>query len=93
MRPADSQGGREAFETQLVDWLNRRYRRPGASIGRDTPLFQDRWLDSIRILELIAWTEQAIGRPIPDEMIRMDRFRSVATIARTFAGGLDDATR
>ena len=77
---------RERFETELLRWLNRRYLRPGASIGRETGLFQERWLDSIRILELIAWTARAIGRPIPDEQIRMDHFRSVAAIARTFAG-------
>jgi len=91
MRPNALRRGREAFETELVGWLNRRYHRPGASIGRDTPLFQERWLDSIRILELIAWTEQAIGRAIPDELIRMDHFRSVATIARTFLGEADHA--
>ncbi len=80
---------RERFETELLAWLNRRYLRPGASIARETGLFQERWLDSIRILELIAWTERAIGRSIPDEEIRMDRFRSVAAIASAFAG--DDA--
>ena len=78
---------REEFETELLDWLNRRFLRPGASIGRETGLFQERWLDSIRIRELIAWTERAIGRTIPDEQIRMDHFRTVAAIAETFAGG------
>ena len=78
---------REEFETELLDWLNRRFLRPGASIGRETGLFQERWLDSIRILELIAWTERAIGRTIPDEQIRMDHFRTVAAIAETFAEG------
>ena len=78
---------REEFETELLDWLNRRFLRPGASIGRETGLFQERWLDSIRILELIAWTERTIGRTIPDEQIRMDHFRTVAAIAETFAGG------
>ena len=78
---------REEFETELLDWLKRRFLRPGASIARETGLFQERWLDSIRILELIAWTERAIGRTIPDEQIRMDHFRTVAAIAETFAGG------
>ena len=77
---------RERFETELLAWLNRRYLRPGASIVRETGLFQERWLDSIRILELIAWTERVIGRSIADEEIRMDRFRSVAAIASAFAG-------
>jgi acyl carrier protein len=84
---------REAFEAELVDWLNRHYQRPGASIGPHTLLFQERWLDSIRILELIAWTERALGRSIPDELVRMDHFRSVATIARIFVGEVENAGR
>ena len=82
---------RERFETELLDWLNRRYLRPGASIGRETGLFQERWLDSIRILELIAWTERAIGRAIPEELIRMDHFHSVAAMAGTFVRDEHDA--
>jgi len=82
---------REAFEGELLDWLNRHHGREGRFIRRDTALFRERWLDSLAILELIAWTERAIGRTIPDEQIRMDHFRSVADIALQFVRGDDDA--
>jgi len=81
----------EAFEGELLDWLNRHHGREGRFIRRDTALFRERWLDSLAILELIAWTERAIGRTIPDEQIRMDHFRSVADIALHFVRGDDDA--
>ena len=51
-----------------------------------TPLFADGLIDSIRILEIIAWVEQAIGRQIPDAQIRMDNFFSVERIAEVFLG-------
>lgn len=82
MRPAES------FEARMVAWLNARFARPGAPlIEADTALFAGRLIDSIRILELIAWTERAIGREIPDVEIRMDNFRSVARIAEVFVEG------
>jgi hypothetical protein len=76
---------RSAFVSQMIGWLNRRF---GESLGvefrGDTPLFDGGRINSIRILELIAWTERAIGRPIADASIRMDNFRSVQRIADVF---------
>ena len=75
---------REIFVRDTVAWINRRLVPPGRVVHATTPLFADGLIDSIRILRLIAWTEQAIGRRIPDEQIRMDHFRDVAQIADTF---------
>jgi acyl carrier protein len=50
----------------------------------DTPLFDEGWLDSLKILQLIAFLETESGRTIPDELIVMDRFRTVAVIIRNF---------
>lgn len=73
---------RPRFMEDAAAWLTRRF-LPGARIGPDTPLFEG-LMDSIRILELIAWTERALGRRIPDRMIRMDHFRTLRAIAETF---------
>ena len=70
--------------TPLLTWLNARYAPPGRTIGAETPLFEGRLIDSIRVLELIAWTERAIGREIADVEIRMDNFRTPARIAEVF---------
>jgi acyl carrier protein len=69
----------------MVEWLNERFAPPGIRIGADTRLFADRLIDSIRILEIIAWVETAVGRRIPDREIRMDNFQTVERIARVFA--------
>lgn len=70
----------------LVPWIDRRLAPEGVRIGPDTELFADGLIDSMKILLLIAWTERAIGRPIPDEQIRMDNFRTPRRIAAVFAG-------
>jgi acyl carrier protein len=75
---------REMFVRETVAWINRRLVPPGHVVEPTTALFADGLIDSIRILRLIAWTEQAIGRRIPDEQIRMDYFRDVERIAEKF---------
>jgi acyl carrier protein len=84
---------REALEQELVAWLNERFAPDGPLIHADTLLFSSGLLDSLRILELIAWTERAIGREIPDRAIRTDNFASAARIAGLFAAGGPDAHR
>ena len=82
---------REHFIDEMVAWLNRRFGGPTNTVFRaDTALFARGRIDSIRILELIAWTERAIGRTIADEQIRMDNFSSVRRIAEVFGGAMSD---
>lgn len=50
----------------------------------DTPLFEDGWIDSFKILKLIAYVELLTGREIPDEEIVMKNFRTVNTIVEYF---------
>ncbi len=50
----------------------------------DTPLFDGGRIDSLKILTLIAFLENKVGRKIPDEQIVMDRFRTINVIARSF---------
>ncbi|HKR10234.1 MAG TPA: hypothetical protein VJS39_13660 [Gemmatimonadaceae bacterium] len=56
------------------------------SITRETRLFEDRVVDSLKILELIAFVQSAIGRKIPDSQIVLANFRSIETISRVFTG-------
>lgn len=53
----------------------------------DTRLFEDRVMDSLKVLELIAFLQSALGRKIPDAQIVLANFRSIATIARVFTSG------
>jgi acyl carrier protein len=79
------------FVDAMVAWLNDRIAPVDFTITSDTPLFEGGLIDSIRVLELIAWTEEAIGAVIPDVRIRMDNFRTVARIAEVFVQEQNDA--
>jgi acyl carrier protein len=57
------------------------------AITVDTRLFEDRVIDSLKVLELIAFLQSALGRKIPDAQVVLANFKSIATIARVFAGG------
>jgi len=82
---------RERFITEMVAWLRDRLAPTEIIIVADTPLFTPGLMDSIRVLELIAYTERAIGSVIPDSRIRMDNFRTVGRIADVFLPEVDYA--
>lgn len=50
----------------------------------DSPLFADGWIDSLKILKLIAFVELMIGRNIRDDEIVMKNFRTVTVIVEHF---------
>jgi acyl carrier protein len=54
------------------------------TIGPDTLLFEEGGIDSLKILQLLAFLELKSGRKIPDELIVMERFRTVKVIAENF---------
>ena len=81
---------RDRFRHEMVAWLNTKLAPPGMRISSDTELFASGAIDSIKVLELIAFTERAIGRPVPDRAIRLDNFRSVERIALVFVRGESD---
>ena len=57
---------------------------PTRRAARDTPLFEDGWIDSLKILKLIAYIELMIGQNIPDDEIVMKNFRTVTVIIEHF---------
>ena len=85
--------GGAAFLDGLLAWLNVRFAPDGPPILADTAIFAAGLIDSLRVLELIAWTERAIGDEIPDAAIRIDNFATPARIAERFAPGHANARR
>lgn len=78
------------FVTVMLGWLNDEVAPEGTVIQAETPLFATRLLDSLRVLELIAFTEQEMGAVIPDSQIRMDNFQTVSRIASVFVRNRED---
>ena len=80
---------------RLLRYTRERLAEPevAASITPDTRLFEDRVIDSLKVLELIAFLQSTLGRKIPDAQIVLSNFRSIATIAQVFTGDAPIVTR
>jgi acyl carrier protein len=72
------------FINEMLPSLDRRARQR-EPVELDTPLFATGRLDSLSILHLLVFLEDLVGAPIPDSLVVMRHFQSVATIAETFA--------
>jgi len=74
----------EELERQLAQFINGTLLGGGTAVDRDTRLFEDGYMNSMRILDLIAMVEKSLGARIPDRSVRLANFRTIATIVRTF---------
>ena len=72
------------FERQLTHFINATLLKGEGGVGPDTRLFEEGYINSLRILDLIAFVEKALSRRIPDRAVRLANFRTVATIVRAF---------
>jgi len=71
-----------------MEFVRRELVGPGAGpIDEETYLFDEGLVDSLKILQLIAFIEMQTGREIPDRDVVMANFRTVRTIARRFGAG------
>ena len=79
----------EELERQLTQFVNGTFLGGGNAVDRDTRLFEDGYMNSLRILDLIAMVEKALGARIPDRSVRLANFRTIGTIVSVFhpAGG------
>lgn len=51
----------------------------------ETPLFEHGRTDSMAILHVIGLIEEQTGAPVPDELVSMKHFHSIAAITRAFS--------
>jgi len=75
---------REEFERRLTDFVNRSLLKSAEApvVDAETPLFESGVINSLRILDLIAFVEKTLDVRIPDKAVRLQNFRSIRTIAR-----------
>jgi acyl carrier protein len=70
---------------ELLEFVNRDLLRDTSQkVDAYTPLFDDGLIDSLKILQLIAFVELKTGRNIPDREIVMSNFRTVQVITDRF---------
>lgn len=84
----------QALTGRIVTFINSSLLREDASrVNEDTRLFEMHALDSLRVLDLIAFVERETGRAIPDSEIRLANFATARAIAATALGARAVGTR
>lgn len=74
----------QALSDRIVGFINSTLLASGREpVGIDTSLFDHGVLDSLQVLDLIAFVEAETARPLPDSAIRLANFRTAAMIAAT----------
>jgi acyl carrier protein len=79
---------REAFARALIEFIEgplitRHGARP-VDLDASTPLFETGIIDSLGIIDLLAFVETATGRTVPMRMVDMQFFGTVDRICRAF---------
>lgn len=83
---------RQELERRLLEFVAgmRPEADPPLAVGPGTALFEEGVVNSLRILDLIAFVEGMTGSKIPDAAVRLENFRSVSVIASSFASDAMD---
>lgn len=72
------------FKKNLHHFIQSNLLREKIEINNNTELFETGLINSLKILDLIAFIELEIGSTIPDSMIQINHFNSINTIAKYF---------
>ena len=74
----------EKFEEELLRFINDEILIRSREINKESKLFEDRLIDSLKILNLIAFVEKKLKIKIPENKIVMENFLSVEQISKIF---------
>lgn len=76
---------KQRFINDLINYINKQILGGGKiKVDQSTQLFEDRIINSMKIIELIALVEKKLKIKVEDDMITMENFKSVHTIAEKF---------
>ena len=77
---------REGFQNRLIAFISNKLVEPhiAVSVEPDTLLFEEGLIDSMRILDLIAFVEGALSIQIPDHRVTLKNFHSAGAITKAF---------
>jgi acyl carrier protein len=67
----------------VLDWIRENTAHPGAdgALGAQTPLLDEGWLDSLRIVRLVSFVESRFGVAVELEELTPENFETVEHIA------------
>jgi acyl carrier protein len=76
--------------TQLLNYLDKRYAatNKGKKLNDKTLLLEEKVIDSVGMLELVAFVEKSFDIEVPDEDITPDHFGTIGQLANYIEKGL-----
>jgi acyl carrier protein len=78
--------GPQELEARLLRFVNEHLLPEGVEpVDATTPLFAGGRINSLRLLNLLAFVERTLDLEIPEEEIVMDRFHSIRRISEAFS--------
>jgi len=69
-----------SVEPVVRDFLRNELGRDASAIGRDQSLLESGTLDSVSVMQLVAFLESTYGITVPDEDMTPDNFDTIAAI-------------
>ncbi len=72
------------FSKKLLQFIKQNLTKDQQIINPTTRLFEDGVIDSLKILDLIAYIESELGIEIADQDVVMEHFLSIETIDQFF---------
>lgn len=77
----------EAFKQRLITFIQQlcNTNHPGIKVGDETRLFENRLINSIRIIDIMSFVERELKISIPEEKLSMEYFMTPNLIVETFA--------
>lgn len=70
-------------EKQMIEYIIRRIRKPGAIIDETTPLFSSGLVDSLALADVLAELEDLTHTRIPPGMVQPEDLETVAIMFAT----------
>lgn len=72
-------------EKELLEYIKSKLlKEKNTTLTASTKLFEEGFIDSMNILDLIGFVEKKIGKKLNSEEIIMKNFKSVSTIINAF---------
>jgi acyl carrier protein len=72
------------FEVSLCRFVRQLVADDSLRIRRNTRIFEEGLIDSLKVLDLIAFVEAELGIRISDADIRLEHFRTIQAISESF---------
>lgn len=74
------------FDQRLIQFIGELCQKTGTdiSVGLDTKLFENKLINSIRILDIMAFVETELEISIDDDKMSMEYFQTPRKIVETF---------